>query len=239
MFKPVTEDHISLSDKIVEQIKEMIISGRLKPGDKLPSENELCEMFNVSRTSIREAVKILSGLGFLKIKRGLGIFVEEIDAGYIIEQLSPILVQQEDDLLDIVRVRKILETHAAAWAAENATSEDIAEMERAVSYSSDLLEKGIVDTENLSEANLDFHMILAKSTRSKVLYRIMESLLDILNAARRVTIELPGRKKDSVEGHKKILEAIKCKDPGAAREAMLVHLDTIELVVAKQKKAKV
>lgn len=232
MFKPVTEDHLSLSDKIVEQIKEMIISGRLKPGDKLPSENELCEMFNVSRTSIREAVKILSGLGFLKIKRGLGIFVEEIDAGYLINQLSPILVQREDDLLDIVRVRKILETHAAAWAAKNASPADIIEMENAIKYSSVLVEGDNADTNTLSHANLNFHMTLAKSTRSKVLYRIMQSLWDILNEARQVTIELPGRKKESVAGHKKILEAIKRKDPEAAQKAMLEHLETIEVVVA-------
>jgi len=231
MFKPVIEDHTSLSDKIVEQIKEMIISGHLRPGDKLPSENELCEMFNVSRTSIREAVKILSGLGFLKIKRGLGIFVEELDAGFIINKLSPILIQREDDILDIVRVRKILETHAAAWAAENATLRDIAEMEKAVNYSQGLVESGNADKDNLSEANLNFHMILAKSTGSKILYRIMQSLWDILTEARRVTIELPGRKKESVAGHIMILEAIKNKDPEAAQKAMLEHLETIEVVV--------
>ncbi|MDK2823207.1 MAG: GntR family transcriptional regulator, transcriptional repressor for pyruvate dehydrogenase complex [Clostridia bacterium] len=232
MFKPVIQTHVSLSDKIVEQIKEMIISGKLKPGDKLPSENELCNMFNVSRTSIREAIKILSGLGFLKIKRGLGIFVEELDAGYLINQLSPILVQREDDLLDIVRVRKLLETHAAAWAAENATPKDIKAMEDAVKYSTELVESGIANKDNLSEANLNFHMILAKSTGSKVLFRIMQSLWDILSEARQITIQLPGRVHDSVAGHKEILQAIKNKDPEAAQKAMLKHLDAIEIVVS-------
>ncbi|MFZ5943249.1 MAG: FadR/GntR family transcriptional regulator [Bacillota bacterium] len=232
MFKPVIETHISLSDKIVGQIKDMIFSGKLKPGDKLPSENELCDMFNVSRTSIREAVKILSGLGFLKIKRGLGIYVEQLDAGYIINQISPILVQREDDLLDIVRVRKLLETHAAAWAAENATAEDLLKMEEAVYRSDELVASGMANSDNLSEANLRFHMILAKSTGSKVLFRIMESLWDILTEARKVTVQLPGRKLDSVEGHKAILQAIRNKDPHAAQQAMLNHLEAIETVVS-------
>ncbi|KJS23653.1 MAG: hypothetical protein VR72_00670 [Clostridiaceae bacterium BRH_c20a] len=233
MFKPVTENHLCLSDKIVEQIKAMIISGELKPGDKLPSESELCDLFKVSRTSIREAVKILSGVGFLKIRRGLGIFVEELDVSYLINQISPILVQREDDLLDIVRVRKLLETHAAAWAAENATLSDIGEMEAAVNRSNDLVQSGLADGINLSEENLKFHMILAKSTGSKVLYRIMQSLWDILAQARQVTVELPGRKEQSVEGHKKILEAIKSKNPEVAQQAMLYHLEAIEAVVRK------
>ncbi|MFZ7104061.1 MAG: FadR/GntR family transcriptional regulator [Peptococcaceae bacterium] len=232
MFKPVVETHTSLSDKIVEQIKEMIISHELKPGDKLPSENELCDMFNVSRTSIREAVKILSGLGFLKIRRGLGIFVEELDVTHIINQLSPILIQREDDLLDIVRVRKILETHAAAWAAENAKPEDIREMEAAVEHSQELVDSGLANGENLPEANLNFHMVLARSTGSKILFRIMQSLWDILSEARKITVQLPGRKKKSVSGHKEILKAIKNRDPLAAQKAMLEHLEAIETVVS-------
>ncbi len=232
MFKPVGNSQTSISDRIVEQIKEMIFSGELKAGDKLPSENELCNMFGVSRTSIREGVKILSGLGFLSIRRGLGIFVEELDAGYLINQLGPIIVQKEDDLLDIVRVRKLLETHAAAWAAENASAKDIENMEKAIQKSVDLIQNDKANNTNLAETNLLFHMVLTKSTGSKVLCRIMESLLDLLSEARKITVQLPGRYKHSVEGHKRILEAIKDRDPSKAEEAMMAHLRGIEAVVS-------
>jgi len=165
---------MSLSEKIVEQIKEMILSGKLKPGEKLPTENELCNMFNVSRTSIREAIKILAGLGFVKIKRGLGIFVEELNASYLINQITPILIQREDDLLDVFSIRKILESQAAAWAAEKATCEDIKRMEKAIQNSEKLVRENIDTVKNLSKANSSFHMLLAKSTGSKVLLKIMQ-----------------------------------------------------------------
>src|SRR5687767_3548282 len=120
-------DNRALSERIISQISDAIISGELKPGDRLPPERELAEQFGVSRTVIRDAIKTLSGRGIVQVRRGAGIFVataEETIMGRLGE-LANVIPLQGAGLRDLFDVRKVLEVQGAEWAAQRRSAHQV------------------------------------------------------------------------------------------------------------------
>ena len=231
-FKPVSE--ISrLSDKVYDQIYKAILDGVYPTGSKLPSENEFAEVFNVSRTSVREAMKMLSGRGLINVKRGLGSYVAQGKERTYANDLQSILSRERENILELVQIRKILETEAAAWAAIKAQPDEIESMER-------ILEEAVAMTKapgytraKLNQINSEFHYLLIKSTGNRTLLKVMASLMDMLTEVRDITLQLPGRNIASVAGHRELLDAIREHDPDRARVAMAKHLEAVETIVNK------
>lgn len=219
-------DNRALSEKITARISDAIIAGELKPGDRLPPERELAGRFNVSRTVIRDAVKTLSGRGIVRVRRGAGIFVataEETVMGRLGE-LAGVLPLHGAGLRDLFDVRKVLEAQAAEWAARR-RSDGQAERLRGV------VEEARRDPGNpdlLSRKDAQFHVAVAEASRNLVLVRVMLALLDLLEAARRESLGIPGRAELSLDQHEEIVRAVEDQNPRAARKAMLAHLDSVE-----------
>lgn len=222
-------DNRALSERIISQISDAIISGELKPGDRLPPERELAEQFGVSRTVIRDAIKTLSGRGIVQVRRGAGIFVataEETILGRLGE-LANVIPLRGAGLRDLFDVRKVLEVQGAEWATQRRSAHQVDRLrsivEDAYRHSEDL--------DVLSERDAQFHVAIAEASQNLVLVRVMLALLDLLEAARRETLAIPGRPRLSLDQHENVLKEIEARDPKGAHRAMLEHLTSVEQAI--------
>lgn len=212
---------------ILEQIKDFLKQGQLKPGDKLPTEMELAERFEVSRTSVREALAALSLTGVLEIRQGEGIFVKKSPPNAIIEPLSFILLLEKDRLQNILEVRKALETEAAGLAALRREEEDLEAMRAQVAE----MEKDLPEATNSEEADLAFHLAIAKASQNPLLDRLMNTVQEIISQTLHVTRSLwlhSGSPERLFEEHREIFQAIAGRDSESARRLMYEHLLKVE-----------
>ena len=220
MFEPV-KFYGNLSESIVDQILQAINNGELKPGDKLPPEREMCNMFSVSRTVIRDALKTLVGLGVVTIRHGMGAYINEVDGTEEVSRLASLLQISRGTIEELFQVREVIESQAAIWCTQNANEQDIQQLE-------DIVRKGkeLGDTEESKLALLDaeFHLKIVEAAGNRVLMRLMINLLDLLGENRARTLKVPGRQRLSVLDHETIVEAIKQRDPKLAHQRMLSHL---------------
>lgn len=216
----------TLRNEVAEHIKSLIKTGKLKPGDRLPTEREMAEEFGVSRTVIRDAVKTLAGVGILEVKHGVGIFVCLVDSNTIARQLSSLLVNESDTIENLFEVRMVLETAAAGWAAERCTDGDRLRIMDFMKESQSLL-NGNNDLETYTLHDHNFHLLVAELSANPVAVRLMENMLDFLDETRYLAITIPGRNALSVEEHTKVLQAILQGKADAARLTMQSHLDSV------------
>lgn len=210
-------------EDIVAQIKGLIADGRLKSGDQLPSERELSEMFQVSRASVREAIRTLESMGLVEIRSGEGTYVAS-SVETLLSPLASAILQQKDVLLEVFEARKIVEPEIAALAAERADPEEIEQLEAILKEQARQIGEG----ETGVEADTAFHSTIAQTAKNKILLRLNDAIMDSLRETRERSLQTDGRPTRSMAGHREILEAIRVKDPVKAREAMLAHLEAIE-----------
>jgi GntR family transcriptional repressor for pyruvate dehydrogenase complex len=213
-----------LYERIVTQIEARILNGVLKVGDKLPSERELAEQFEVSRTAVREAVKILHEKGLIEIRPGRGTFViNETPAG--VRQSLDRLVRygSKDRSGNLVEVREILEPEITALAALRITEDYISAMREAI----ETMDTALDDVDLYVEADLDFHLALAEATQNPIIPALMDTIIDLLREQRkRIALVQGGLQRGQVH-HKEILEAVIRHDAEAARQAMQQHLQQV------------
>jgi GntR family transcriptional repressor for pyruvate dehydrogenase complex len=232
MFKSINEERKTFSRKVVDDVRELIVSGKLKAGDKLPAERELAEMMNVSRPTIREAFKILSAMGVLHIRHGQGVFVAERTGP--IDSLASVLFLQTDTIHELFEVRRMIETETAAWAARRGTEaflEQITAATRQV-YSRVVEHNEFPDPVGreafLSDSDQEFHLMIAEAAGNEVVLRIMNNLIDLFRESRMQSLKIPGRSEQSLQEHMEIADAIAARKPELARKSMLKHLKSVE-----------
>ena len=219
MYSPVQSSR--LYQQIVDQIETLILEGKLRPGDQLPSERELAEQFNVSRTAVREAVKALSEKGLVQIEIGRGTFITQGVSKALRRSLGWIVQSGEGNpLADLVQVRSILEPEIAALAAEMANDQDIEHLEHAVS----IMDTALDDADVYVEADLEFHLALATATQNRLIPTLIDPIVDLLREQRKGIFLVEGGAQRGQYHHKCILEAVKKRESAAAREAMQAHL---------------
>jgi GntR family transcriptional repressor for pyruvate dehydrogenase complex len=219
MYQPI--ESARLYERIVEQIEQRILKGDLHVGDQLPPERELCEQFGVSRTAVREAVKALRQKGLLETYPGRGTFITNGTSRAMRHSLDLIVnLGKTHGSDDLAQVREILEPEIAALAAEHATSEQVTAMDQAVVA----MDAALDDAERFIEADLDFHLALAEATENDVIPILIDSIIDLLREQRKGIFVTPGGPQRGQIHHKRILKAVKQRDPNAARKAMHAHL---------------
>jgi len=217
-----------IHEEIVTQIRDLVAGGQLKPGDLLPSERELSERFQVSRASVREAIRALESVGLVASKTGNGTYVSSsVDA--LLSPLSSVILQQKDVLLDIFEARKTIEPEMAAFAAERAGAEEVEQMEESLTEQA----RQIAGGETGVEADTIFHSVLAQATKNKVFLKLNEAIVECLRETRERSLQVHGRPVRSLVGHREILRAIRARAPERARQAMLAHLRAIERNILK------
>lgn len=221
MFEPIS-DNTAFSQKIVSQITDAIVRGELRPGDRLPTERDLANQFGVSRTVVRDAIKLLAGRGILKVRHGVGIFVSESQTTYV--EMDEALYSKEGTLKDLFEIRKVLESEAVLWATERATD---AQLNRLQSILDDAFEHRD-DLAILGERDAQFHVGIAEASQNLVLVRLMLTMLDLLSESRMESLSIQNLPQQSLADHQSILEAIKQKNDQLAKQRMLAHLTRVE-----------
>jgi GntR family transcriptional repressor for pyruvate dehydrogenase complex len=213
-----------LYEKVVEQIEASIFSGRLRAGDRLPSERELAGEFGVSRTAIREAVKALSEKGLVEAYPGRGTFITDATPRAMRHSLGRMMrIGQAEGVRHLVEMRELLEPEIAALAAARVTGEQIAAMQDAVA----IMDGSVDNPEVFVEADLDFHLALAEATQNTLIPILIDSVVDLLREHRKRISRVPGGGERAQYHHKRILEAVTRRDLEAARAAMHAHLRQI------------
>jgi len=219
-------------EDVVKQIRTLIEKGRLKRGDQLPTERELSETFKVSRTTVREAIFSLETMKLVDRRQGNGTYVIASSEEALVQPLATSLFSEKDDLIDIFFLRKIIEPEIAQMASENATPEEINELE-------DILkdqEAERVDADNPVRMDTNFHHLLARMAKNRILERLLLALVDLLGKTRERYLQTEERKQKSLLGHRSVLAAIKNGNGMAARQAMRRHLDDVEAILFQKKK---
>lgn len=212
-------DKRPLPQIIADKIIDLIESKELLPGEKLPSEQELMKELNVGRGTIREAIKSLVSRNIVEIRRGVGTFVAK-NTGVVEDPLSFSFIDNKKKLVkDSMDVRLLLEPSIARWAARNATDSEILE----IIELSKKIETAILNDENYSDLDVEFHTKIANSSRNLV----VENLIPILNTNIRSLIDVTHAvlKEYTILSHKKIANAIKERDEEMAEQLMREHIE--------------
>jgi len=219
-------------EDIVKQIRNLIEKGKLKRGDQLPTERELSETFKVSRSTVREAIFSLETMKLVERRQGDGTYVIASSEEALVQPLATSLFHEKDDMIDIFSLRKIIEPEVAQLASENATPEEINELEEILKEQ----EKEVASGRNPIQTDSDFHHLLARMARNRVLERLLFTVVDLLSKTREKYLQTEDRKLKSLHGHHDILTAIKNGNGTAARRAMRRHLEDVEDILFKKKK---
>jgi GntR family transcriptional regulator, transcriptional repressor for pyruvate dehydrogenase complex len=224
-FSPIKTKR--LYEEIVEQIKQLITDGRLKPGDRLLAERELAEQFQVSRASVREAIRTLEMLGVIDIRPGEGTFVRGTETDDIIRPLAMFLAVERSSLLDMFEMRRIFETATASLAAERASEEELDHIESMLEKMRERL--NVLDPEKGEEFDAAFHYAVAEATHNSLLTKLFKTVSEEFAKAnsvarRQLYHDNIQNAQKIIDQHSEILEAIRSRSPKAAGEAMLAHL---------------
>jgi len=220
-LKPIS--HENLGDRVAAEVLRLIAAGEVPPGERLPSERRLAEMLEVSRVSVRAGLQKLKAQGLLSAVRGGGTRVAEpISTGD--PALAALAQIDRGSLTDLLEIRTLLEGWAVRRAAASASDEDIALIREQFARMED-------PSEDKAQADVDFHMAIAKASQSTV-YRhllgvIRSTLMEMLHYHR---FELFGQPEDDatvMEQHRTIMEAIATRDPELAEQRMKAHLDWV------------
>ncbi len=212
------------ADKIIKQIKELISSGQLKPGDRLPSERMLSEKFGIGRTHVRDAISKLEFYGILKTLPQSGTVVAGFGITALEGLITDVLELESNDFHSLVETRVLLETNSAFFAAQRRNNDDIVSIAKALSKYEEVVQKG-GDT---VEPDLLFHLKIAEASKNSVLKSLMLIVTpDILTYFKENNVCSGNRPLAALDEHYKILEHIEKKDAEAAEEAMKLHLNDI------------
>ncbi|WP_041721311.1 FadR/GntR family transcriptional regulator [Alkaliphilus metalliredigens] len=218
------------TDKVYQQVIDyiscLIKEGILKKGDKIPTERDLSVRFGVSRNSIREALKILEVIGLVVRRQGDGTFIKEQFDDCLTEPLSMVFMLEEIGIDDIFQFRNMIEVQTVVLAASRITDAEIQQLE--MTYQNMIRE---TDDVNKAKYDIEFHHIIAKASRNVLIlnsYNVMSSLMGaFINNIRIKVLEGGGTEEVVSAIHKKILEALKSRDPQLAEVAIKEHMEVI------------
>ena len=223
----------TLTNKTVQELISRMKQGILKPGGKLPSQNELVEQLGVSRTGIREALQILAALNLIEIRAGLGCYVKSVSPEYIINADVLSILLEKEAILEVIEARKILEAETAALAAQRGKDEDFWIMEDAVNR----IEKAVQRAESVADPAAEFHVAVAKATHNFVLYKLVRSFNHLMAKAGVLvesTVEDPEAfKQHEFTSHRELYQIIRRGDSHKARTAMVKHINASEALIVR------
>lgn len=233
MFQNVNQEKRSVF--IINQIRDSILKGRFKPGDRLPSEQNLMNQFGVSRFTLREALLSLETMGFIEVKKGAGggPVVKQVTMNVAREAISHFLYFQDVSIRELSEVRKLIEPYLASQMADRISDEDIEYLESLNEGCARTLDRGeeIIG----GEQEIDFHIHLARATGNSVLIMIMDFVNKLLAESKLSVKPGPDFSRRVVQAHQRIIDALKSRDGEAAAQAMYDHVAEVEEEMHKLK----
>ena len=214
-------------EQAAQQLQRMIRDGLIKPGEKLPPERELAEMLQVSRGSLRDAIRTLELMGLVEPRQGEGTVVCDPSAKSLINPLATVLFRQRELVGDLLEFRRMIEPTLAGRAAQNVSDEELAYMEEILRRQKEKVNQGELAIEEDSE----FHYAIAQAARNSVVLKVLDAFMDLLRETRERSLQLEGRLQKSFVGHRRILDTLRKHDVRAAEKAMRQHIDEVEGIV--------
>lgn len=213
-------------EKLIERIQAKIESGQFEPGEKLPSVVALAEHYGVGRSTMREALTALKAMGWLDIRHGGGTFVSTTIP---VPNTAISLFNQADSVQEVLEVRKVLESEAARLSASRRTEENLAKLDEVLAK----MRQAVNDEAASEQADIAFHLEIARATQNKALYQLMASMSNHLQATMRDTRRLwfYGQSAEATklwQEHQAIFEAVKLSEPQSAAQRMRDHLERVE-----------
>ncbi len=232
LFTPIRPRRIA--EEIVEQIKELIAKGELKPGQNIPSERDLATLLGVSRPSVREAITVLEAMGYLESRQGGGTYVRSLTQTSLADPLSDLVGEKSPRILhSLVEVRMGLESWSASLAAQRARPEEIERMRELLGQMEAQVDGGGWD----AEVDSQFHYAITTATHNILQVHVLQTIHSLFHATVQVALMEFYRKGGYIEilrqQHREIFESIAAHDPERARRAMMAHLSMVEEKMAE------
>lgn len=221
-------------EEITEQVKRLIVDGKLKVGDKLPSTKEMSEQFGVGRSTTREALSALKAMGLIDIRQGGGCrVIRSVPVDVEIPELASLRMNR-NTVLELLEARESLEVSNAAIAAAKRTEQDIRQLANLIAE----MKRTVGDESEGERLDLQFHLTLAKATHNSIMVHLFESIMNHIETAihdiRRVELYASTAVAEQLyTEHSAIFEAILQQNAELAAEQMKQHLQHIESIVRK------
>jgi GntR family transcriptional repressor for pyruvate dehydrogenase complex len=220
---PKIKSNERLFQRVVDVIEARLIAGELKPGDILPAERLLAEQFGVSRTVIREAIKILELQGVIEVQHGRGAVVVKPSADSVASSVVRFLRIQSSPLWALLELRTILEVEIAALAAERATPDDLKHLDEMLARMSGLVDR----PSEYVELDMEFHRGLWRAAHNQLFPLVLEPFITLSRESRRLGANVPNAPRRSIEVHRRVLAAVHARDQESAREIMREHFEQV------------
>ncbi len=220
-----------IKNQVYEKCKSMIIEGNWLPGNRLPSESQLCNQLGVSRVSVRSALQSLAAQGYIVVKRGEGSFVKEFNVTETLDVLQPIIALSNKDILQVLEFRCIIEPSIMHLVVERASLQDIQFLEENFKK----LEKSTHDIEQHARIDEQFHMKLIDIVANPILSKVFRVLIEIFNSTWHEVCGILGTE-SGLNYHKKLIQVIQQRDAQKAQKIMKEHVtNTHNRIVAHYK----
>lgn len=211
----------SVSESVYLKLREMIENGTFTVGQKLPTEQALCALFGVGRSSVREASRILQAKGFVEIKRGSGVYVVSKTENAP-ENMSRWLLDNKESILNYMQVRMAIEDLAITLFIQNQDKKQLKALQRIEKNFEEAVEQG--DVYRMVAMDEAFHGAIARGTGNSLLISINKQLEETFQQYRNITFANAENRNAAVEAHRKILDAISIRDTNSAKYNMRNHL---------------
>lgn len=217
---------MALTDEAISKLRKMIQSGELPPGSRLPPENQLAAQMGLSRSGVREAVKVLESARVLDVRRGDGTYVTSLSPGLLLEGVGfAVELLQGETLLEVMEVRRLLEPAATGLAALRISDDDLSRLADLLQEMQDKAD----DAEGLVQADMEFHRVVTFSTGNETLTSLLDGLSGRTVRARVWRGIVEGNVTHvTIDEHRAIYAALLARDPSLASAAALVHVNTSE-----------
>jgi GntR family transcriptional repressor for pyruvate dehydrogenase complex len=226
MFKKISPKKIS--DEIVEQFKDMLSKGELKPGEQLPSERVLAQQIGVSRPPLREALNALQAMGFIEIKPRRKIIIRSLVEKYLEDPLTQVIGDDIQKVFELLEIRRAMESWAAYKAAQRATNEDIEKLELIIEKDQENLKNNRDEAKN----DADFHVAISMATKNTIQSHLMAAWYDLLWKTQKMSREKIFRKRENRQiiaaQHLQIFKSIKARNGEKASQEVKRHIDFVE-----------
>lgn len=220
----------SVAELVVRRVLDMVKAGVLKPGDALPPERDLAVTLNVSRPSVREAMRGLTVLGVVRTRQGGGAYISDLSPDSLLGPIQFYLSLDQTNIAELYDVRMLIEADVARRAAVNITAEALAKLEESLAKQQDTVSDPIA----FRNADFAFHELIWIAAANAVLKRIGESLNVLGLEFRKRASETPGVLEQSLRDHRALLDALKAHDPEAAARAAEAHMRNVYRSTIKQ-----
>jgi len=230
MFK--TARTSTITEKIISQIRTAILAGKLKPGDILPPEKQLVEQFGVSKQTLRESLRALEHMGLIDVRKGIGggAHIVEVDMQVTKQSLANFLYFKNLTIENLSELRKLLEPHAAAKAAQHMSPEDLKKLEQLNDVARENINKKYL--EEMSRNEIYFHRLIAQTTDNPILILILDFVEDLLEDFKKVLKPDLTFSESVLDAHDKIYTAIHARNPDKASKEMYRHVSDVETHLA-------